>query len=164
MALIIVDGYNLTGVLYGDMEAERERLVSALSEYQRRKGHEITVVFDGWKDGGGRESVKTAGGVRVVYSALGEKADSVIKRTVTADRQWIVVTSDREIQKHAWARGSVAVGSEEFIRILERGGTGEGHYDEEDEDEEEYDHRPRKGNPRKTSRRRKALERALRKL
>ena len=50
-----------------------------------------------------------------------KKADSVIKRMISSDkRQWIVVTSDRDIADHAWRCGSVAVSSEEFQNIFER--------------------------------------------
>jgi predicted RNA-binding protein with PIN domain len=162
VASIIIDGYNAIGVQHRDVEAERRRLIGALIEYRKRKGHDITVVFDGWRGGGGSESRAREGGVEVVYSALGERADDVIKRAVKAgDRQWIVVSSDREVQSHAWGADSVPVGSEEFLRILERPA-----FDEEspEEEEDEYYEPPRKGNPRKPSKKEKARQRALSKL
>ena len=43
-----------------------------------------------------------AGGVAIIYSRLGEKADEVIKRLVAAGSEEIlVVTSDREIATFA---------------------------------------------------------------
>jgi predicted RNA-binding protein with PIN domain len=52
---VIIDGYNLLAVLrpqgganlYSD--AAREALMRVLAEYRHRKGHALTVVFDGWQ-------------------------------------------------------------------------------------------------------------------
>jgi predicted RNA-binding protein with PIN domain len=161
LSSIIVDGYNVIGVLHADMEAERRRFIESLMQYRKRKGHEITVVFDGWREGRGSEQSSVTGGVRVMYSALGEKADAVIKRMITGTgRQWIVISSDRDIQAHAWARGAVPVGAEDFLRSMEIAG-GQG---EQKADEDEYDRPQRKGNPRQPSKKEKALKKALEKL
>jgi uncharacterized protein len=138
-------------------------LIDTLIEYRKKKGHDITIVFDGWKTGEGRENKSMTGGITVVYSRIGDKADSVIKRTISSIRhEWIVVTSDRDIADHAWASGSVPVSSEDFLNAIERKnmykGIDDGEYDEED------DIYPRKGNPRKLSKKEKAVVRALSKL
>jgi predicted RNA-binding protein with PIN domain len=101
---IIVDGYNLIGIDHGDLAAERENLIRLLSGYKKVKDHDITLVFDGWKSGDRREvSVKTAG-IRIIYSRLGETADAVIKRMIQTDKkEWIVVSSDRDIASYAWS-------------------------------------------------------------
>lgn len=104
-------------------------------------------------------------------------------------KEWVVITSDREIMDHAWSCGSVPVQSDQFLEILDRNnlhnrpmtlnapalpGTpssakrGEptvGALSRElcDEDEEYYD-LPRKGNPRRLSKKEKALLRVLSKL
>ena len=57
-----------------------------LAEYRKIKRHEITVVFDGWKSGSGDESHSVTGGIKVIYSKLGEKADAVIKRIVSSEK------------------------------------------------------------------------------
>lgn len=166
MALIIIDGYNVTGVLRGDMQAARESFVTSLVAYNKRRGHDITVVFDGWKEGRGAERRIATGGIRVVYSALGERADAVMKRMVTPARKWIVVSSDREIQAHAWAAGSVPVSSDEFLDVLERQSpaAGDAPTGREEEDEEENAGRPLKGSPKKRSRKQKARDWALSRL
>jgi predicted RNA-binding protein with PIN domain len=159
MAGLIIDGYNLTGILRGDLEGERQRLIDALSEYRKKKGHDITVVFDGWKDGPGKESRSKVGGITVIYTGLGEKADSVIKKTVSkSPAPMIVVSSDREIQKHAWSQGATPIDSEVFLSALERDDSIEG-----SEDEADYQQRA-KGNPRQLSKKQKAVKRALAKL
>jgi predicted RNA-binding protein with PIN domain len=57
---LLVDGYNLVGqppewrgpAGFGRLEGARETLVSKnLAGYRQRKGHAITVVFDGWQGG-----------------------------------------------------------------------------------------------------------------
>lgn len=126
------------------------------------------VVFDGWKSGGGSESSSVVGGVRVIYSRLGERADSVIKRILSTEkREWIVVSSDREIANHAWATGSVPVASEEFLNFMEASGAGRPAADvsNHDKDEEGFETSgQRKGNPRKLSRKERAMNRAFGKL
>ncbi len=160
---IIIDGYNLIGVDHGDLSAQRENLIRSLSEYAKVKGHDVTVVFDGWKSGGQREESLVTGGIRVVYSRLGEKADAVIKRIVcTGRKEWIVITSDREIVLRAWTCGSVPVSSGKFRYLLEHpGNIAGGEFEPLDEDGETI---PRKGRARTPSKREKALQRVMKKL
>jgi predicted RNA-binding protein with PIN domain len=158
---LIIDGYNLIGVYHSNLEKQREMLINALIEYRKGKGHDITVVFDGWKTGEAQESQAMTGGIKIIYSRVGEKADMVMKRIISLERrEWIVVTSDRDIAQHAWASGSIPVPSEDFLRAIERKASpfsGE-------EDDEEYGEPERKGNPWKLSKKEKALKRALSKL
>lgn len=127
------------------------------------------VVFDGWKGGTGVEHSSVRGGVKVIYSRLGEKADSVIKRILSSERrEWIVVSSDREIAGHAWATGSVPIGSEKFLPFLEAAASGvrgdsDVSFSEEEEYEEETDG-SRRGSARQLSKKEKAMKRALGKL
>lgn len=136
-----------------------------LIEYRKRKGHHIVVVFDGWKAGGGMESSSVRGGVRIIYSRLGEKADSVIQRVMSTERRdWIVVSSDREIASHAWSLGSTPLPSEKFLPFLRsRGQDGREKDWAEGEDDEEKN-APRTGNPNKLSKRERAVRRAMGKL
>ncbi len=147
------------------MSAEREKLIRLISEYHKVKGHDITVVFDGWKSGGSREETLKTGGVAVIYSRLGENADHVIKRIISRDkREWIVVTSDRDIAGFAWANGCIAVPSERFSAVIvEKRQSVRGEYEPLYEDEGRGLRRG-KGNPRTLSKKEKALMRALRKL
>src|SRR3989454_12647086 len=80
---LIIDGYNLLGVrggLRGDVEAKREALIRDLAGYRQRKGHPVTVVFDGWRSGHPVERAEWREGLEVVYSKQGEQADAVVKR------------------------------------------------------------------------------------
>lgn len=127
------------------------------------------MVFDGWKGGTGIESSSVKGGVKVIYSRLGEKADSVIKRILSSERrEWIVVSSDREIAGHAWATGSIPIGSEKFLSFLqaerEEALTSPGGPSLEKEEDEEEIAGSRKGRARQLSKKEKAVKRALGKL
>lgn len=72
-----------------------------------------------------------------------------------------MVTSDRDIANHAWALGSIPVSAEDFLMAIEKGIP---LYLEEKEDDEEYIEPQRKGNPRRLSKKEKALRKALSKL
>lgn len=165
---IIIDGYNLIGIHHTDLNSERNSLIGRLAEYGKLKGHDITVVFDGWKSGSHKDETAVVAGVRVIYSRLGDKADLVIKRTISSIRkEWIVITSDREIMAHAWAEGSVPVPSEVFESFLLRSGS---HMAGDFEPLPDEDDGPVagkghvKGNARRLSRKDKALQRVLKKL
>ena len=125
---IIVDGYNLirqSDVLRGyerqSLEAGRKALIRSLAQYKRVRGHRITVVFDGWEGGSPLEERDLAGGVAIIYSRLGEKADEVIKRLVgVGSEEILVVTSDREIAAYANRRGKSSIDSPGFAARLDR--------------------------------------------
>jgi predicted RNA-binding protein with PIN domain len=161
---IIIDGYNLIGIQHKDLENQRNKLIESLIEYHKKKGHDITVVFDGWKTGGARENQSVIGGIKVIYSRMGEKADSVIKRIISSERRgWIVVTSDRDIAARAWASGSVPISSEDFMNAIAKIQTErENMYEEEYV--EEYVQTSRKGSPRMLSKKEKAIRNILHKL
>ena len=161
---IIIDGYNLIGIYHKDLEKQRNQLIESLIEYHKRKGHEIIVVFDGWKTGGAQENHSVIGGIKVIYSRMGEKADSVIKRIISSERRgWIVVTSDRDIAARAWASGSVPISSEDFMNAIAKIQTEKENMYEE-EYVEEYVQTSRKGSPRMLSKKEKAIRNILHKL
>ena len=137
-------------------------LIDSLIGYRKRTGHTITVVFDGWKTGQGQESRSVLGGVKLVYSRLAEKADDVIKRIISSERkEYIVVSSDRAIADYAWSSGCIPVPSHEFMDALERD---RHHSAGKEEYDDEYPEQRRKGNPRRLSKKEKALRKATDKL
>ncbi|MGB9710820.1 MAG: NYN domain-containing protein [Thermodesulfovibrio sp.] len=119
MSKILIDGYNLIGIFHRDLKKARDELIQALIQYRNKKGHDITVVFDGYKEGPGKETVEYRAGVRIIYSGANEKADDIIKRILSTEKfSWIVITSDKEIEKAAWKENCVAVDSSVFFDIL----------------------------------------------
>ncbi len=106
----------------------------------------------------------------MVYSGIGEKADEVIKRTIGMKKKnWIVITSDREIVNRAWLSDCIPVKSELFevkmLMALDQRDHITPYEDLEDDDTAGTNLTgTRKGNPRRLSRREKAVRNALEKL
>lgn len=167
MALhIVIDGYNLIGSekgLVGKLEGKRNELIQRLQSYQERKGYDITVVFDGWRSGGAYEAEERAGGIRIIFSQQGEKADSVIQRLAgEMSSGCIVVTSDREVRRAVEASGAVAIYAGEFnakLKMIDRD-----MFDEQGEEPESVGGRGKKGNPRRPSKIERKRRERLRKL
>jgi uncharacterized protein len=125
---ILIDGYNL--IRQSDtirrferqsLEAGRNALITFLAGYRQKKGHKITVVFDGWESGPAQEERDYSSGINILYSRRGEKADEVIKRIIAhTDEEILVVSSDREISSYAARRGKTAISSPEFETIIKK--------------------------------------------
>ncbi|MGH7773537.1 MAG: NYN domain-containing protein [Candidatus Binatia bacterium] len=163
---IIVDGYNLIGSekgLKGNLESKRNLLIQQLRQYQERKGLPVTVVFDGWHSGWVHEVEERSGGITVIFSRQGEKADAVIQRLAREmSSGCVVVTSDREVRSAAERSGAVAIYAGEFnakLRNLDREIS-----IEEDEGLEELRDEAKRGNPRRLSKRERKRRERLKKL
>jgi len=126
--LILIDGYNLirqSDILRRyerqSLEEGRRALIAKLIEYEKRRGHKITVVFDGWKNGSADEGRDRAGKINIIYSRHGEKADDVIKRIAAHTAEdTVVVSSDREIASYITKCGRTALTSLEFEVIMNK--------------------------------------------
>jgi uncharacterized protein len=161
---IIIDGYNLVGCdagLTGNLEHKRNWLVQELAAYHRVKGHDITVVFDGWRSGSVNQVEQKRDGVAIVYSRLGEKADDVIIGLARKGGSGcVVVTSDREVRNAVERFGAVALYAGQFSGML--------HNQAEpfDAAQAEDHHREarKKGNPRRLSKKERKRRKKLDKL
>ena len=126
--LIIIDGYNLIRQSLSlkryeqkSLEAGRKALISRLVEYEKKKNHNITVVFDGGKSDWIDEGRDKEGKINIIYSRYGEKADDVIKRIAAqAAGDVVVVSSDREISSYATQLGKTPLTSPEFETIINK--------------------------------------------
>lgn len=124
---LIIDGYNLLaaversgGNANRQSETAREALLRDLAAYRQRKGHALTVVFDGWQQGQPIEGREHRAGVQVIYSRRGERADQVIQRLARDyGSDCAVVSSDHEIVNHATAHGAFVMSAREFAGKLE---------------------------------------------
>lgn len=165
MAHILIDGYNLIGIAHTNLEKARRDIIEKLSLYSKLRGHDITIVFDGWKSGQATATKLQIGNVKIIYSRLGEKADFAIKNILSEKQQknWIVVSSDREIADFADRRDFVSLKSDEFERRLYSGFHSAENEKTEDSDEDEVTVR-QKGNPRRLSKKMIKKLRALEKL
>ena len=175
---IIIDGYNLIRQSAAlrryerfSLEEGRKALIRFTALYKRRKGHKMTVVFDGWEGGPAEEERDRQEGIDIVYSRRGEKADDVIKRMVQhRGEECVVVTSDRDIADFVSRRGGTAVSSQDFEALIDKvkdrmsdtqSRSDEG-YDKDEDDVREGV--KRKGPSRRLSRKKKAAIVKLRKL
>jgi predicted RNA-binding protein with PIN domain len=169
----MVDGYNvirrdpaLASQEAVSLEAGRAALCRLLAATARASGERFTVVFDG----AGRGGTGTGGGaVSVVFSSARETADRVLARLAVSGGA--VVSNDREVRRAAERAGAIAVTTDQFLARLESlagPGSSAAPGDEatppyKDDETDEPAH-PRKGNPRRLPRKRRAASRALGRL
>jgi len=124
---LIIDGYNLIRQSpqlrkhdQEDLEKGRKMLLKKLLAYKRIKQHVITVVFDGWMEGHFSEGHERTGGIEVIFSRRGEKADEVIKRLASQQKgKALIVTSDRDLESSCARQGCEVISSPEFEAKME---------------------------------------------
>ncbi len=170
---IIIDGYNLINswkILQEKFrkvpDEARSFLIEILSHYKNLKHHAVKVIFDAYNSYSLIPSKFSAKGIKVIFTSMGETADSYIKNIVkNHGDKYIVVTSDNEIKNFAIANGAVAVNSEDFIEKLEiafymdfKG------VDIEDESYKRKIDTKKKGNPRKLPKKKRKQIKKLNKL
>jgi predicted RNA-binding protein with PIN domain len=180
--LVIIDGYNLIrqsqfrALERISLEEGRKALIRNLVAYRKSRGHSVTVVFDGWSGGFPHEERDREGGVEIIFSRIGEKADEVIKRLAAQSGEEItVVTSDREIATYASRRGKNVVASATFEALLEAASQTDEEpelsplsdrcHEQKMDDNEEIDGKTKKKGPaRRLSKQKRIALAALRKL
>ena len=168
---VIIDGYNLLALTARPgtgphSELARESFLRQLAGYRHRKGHALTVVFDGWQRGQPIEGREHRAGVQVIYSKRGERADQVIERLAQEyGKECAVVTSDHEVIRAAQAQGALIMKAPEFAQKLQAESASERQVPHKElaVDEDALPRRgpEKKGNPRKLP---KAVRRRSRQL
>jgi predicted RNA-binding protein with PIN domain len=177
---VLIDGYNLIAELWGmgrgspTLERQRADLLALLGDYRRVRPNPLHVVFDGWRAGeptGGRERVA---GVDVTFSPKGVTADEVIRDLVReGGAAYLVVSSDAQVRRWATAAGADVADAATFAARLRAAPApaaepGEGGpldvAETGDEDAAWSGHTVKKGNPRRRSKRQRALDRKLGRL
>jgi len=157
----LVDGYNVIRCDPGlaahegeSLEAGRDALCRLLAAAARSSGDQFTVVFDGARGGG----VTFAGrGVRILFSRAPERADHVLARLAGAGVA--VVSNDREVRQAVDRAGAIAITADKFLgRILAAPNPHKG------EEEDDVLPGPKRGNPRRLSKKARAAERALKRI
>ncbi len=125
---IIIDGYNFLWqeALFRDkaivgFDKGREALLQWLVSQRILAGFDVTVVFDAHKTGSPRATEENFQGIHVVYTAGGQTADDLIRGLASQYAAGaIIVSSDREVSRHAEKKGCGVLGSREFQMVLER--------------------------------------------
>lgn len=170
---IVIDGYNLirqsrqfSDLDRQDLQSGREALVDALAAYKKIKSYAITVVFDGAAASTMMPRRDFQKGIKLCYSALGESADTVIKRMAAREKEkMLVVTSDNDIARYAESMGAAVIGSLEFedrlmlAQYMDLKGT-----DGLGEDEGWQPTTKKKGPARRLSKRQRKIKKKLSKL
>jgi predicted RNA-binding protein with PIN domain len=118
----LIDGHNLipkVGLRLDSPDDELE-LVAILQDFARLKRQQVEVYFDGAPIG--QSGTRRFGTIRAHFVRLGQTADNAIRarliRMEKDAKNWIVVSSDREVQGAARAAQSQFISSEEFVKIL----------------------------------------------
>jgi predicted RNA-binding protein with PIN domain len=118
----LIDGHNLipkVGLRLDSPDDELE-LVAILQDFARLKRQQVEVYFDGAPIG--QAGTRRLGTIRAHFVQLGRTADEAIRarliRMEKDARNWIVVSSDREVQSAARIFHAQFVSSEEFVKSL----------------------------------------------
>ncbi len=125
MDVLLVDGYNVIGawtelkkLKATDFNASRERLISALAEYQAFKGWRVILVFDAHLSPGIEKKSKELR-IEVIYTREKETADERIEKLVSQYKNVktnvYVATSDLTEQWTVFSQGALRISSRELI-------------------------------------------------
>jgi predicted RNA-binding protein with PIN domain len=118
----LVDGHNLIPKvgLRLDSPDDELQLVAILQDFARIKRQQVEVYFDGAPLG--QSGTRRLGMIRAHFVRLGQTADNAIRarlvRMEKEARNWVVVSSDREVQGAARANHARFISSEEFVKMV----------------------------------------------
>ena len=119
----LIDGHNLipkVGLRLDSPDDEME-LVEILREFARLKRQQVEVYVDGAPIG--QAGTRSLGTVRAHFVQLGQTADSAMRaRLIKMDKNaknYIVVSSDREVQSAARVGHAQFISSEVFVKLIE---------------------------------------------
>lgn len=120
----LIDGHNLIpklGLRLDSPDDEME-LVAILQEFARLSRHAAEVYFDGAPSGQAR--TEKFGAVTAHFVRLGATADSAIKSRLQKmgreARNWVVVSSDHQVQDAARAVHASVTSSDKFASLLRK--------------------------------------------
>ena len=116
----LIDGHNLIpklGLRLDNPDDEME-LVRILQDFARVKRQPVEVYFDGAPPG--QAGMRKIGTVKAHFVRSGHTADAAIRTRLAgmakAAKNWVVVSSDREVQGAARAHQSKPLSSEDFVK------------------------------------------------
>ncbi len=123
MQQLLIDGHNLIaqtpGLSLADLDDE-QKLIVLLRKYAARRSAKIIVVFDSGMPGG-RSNELSGGGVTAIFAGSHTIADRVLMeriRELKKPGEWVVVSSDREVQVAAVRRHLIVWSSPDFVKRL----------------------------------------------
>ena len=124
MQRLLIDGHNLIGQTPGlslSDPNDEQKLIVLLRQYAARKSARIVVVFDSGNPGGKSKEL-SGGNVTAIFAGLHTIADRILMERIRELKQpgdWVVVSSDREVQQAAQQRKMNVWNSAEFARKME---------------------------------------------
>ena len=120
----LIDGHNLIpklGLRLDSPDDEME-LAAILQEFARLERKQVEVYFDGAP--AGHSGTRSLGTVKAHFIPLSHTADQAIRMRLKKMRKdaknWIVVSSDRQVQADERGAGTQAVSSDEFVVMLKQ--------------------------------------------
>lgn len=120
----LIDGHNLIpklGLRLDSTDDEME-LVAILQEFHRTSRKEVEVYFDGAPTP--HAGTRKLGAVTAHFVRLGKTADNAIRQRLKtmgkSAKNWIVVSSDRQVQAEARAVHAEVISSESFAALLKQ--------------------------------------------
>lgn len=120
-ARLLVDGYNVSQLGFGDLSLadQRNRLLQKLVRLVRKYDGSATIVFDGSEVPPGTRR-RPRGPVDVEYSSPDETADDhlVARLGSLPPEPVIVVTNDKELQERARAARATIATSDQLLALL----------------------------------------------
>ncbi|HNF94512.1 MAG TPA: NYN domain-containing protein [Anaerolineales bacterium] len=118
----IIDGHNLIpklGLRLDEPDDEME-LVRLLQDFARIRRQQIDVYFDGAP--AGQAGMRKFGSIKAHFVRQGQTADSAIRRRLEemgkAAKNWVIVSSDHEVQSAARVHMAQSIRSEEFVKQI----------------------------------------------
>jgi uncharacterized protein len=123
MQKLLIDGHNLIGQTPGLSLADpndEQKLIVVLRRYAARKNARIVVVFDSGNPGGKSKEL-SGGNVTAIFAGSHTIADRVLMeriRELKNSGDWIVISSDREVQQAAQQRKMNVWSSADFAKKI----------------------------------------------
>ncbi len=125
MQQLLIDGHNLIAQMPDlslDDPDDEQKMVVVLRKYAAWRRAKVVVVFDSGIPGG-RSNELSGGGVTAIFAGSHTIADRVLMeriRELKKPGEWVVVSSDREVQQAAARRHLIVWSSQDFIKRLAR--------------------------------------------
>jgi predicted RNA-binding protein with PIN domain len=123
MQKLLIDGHNLIaqtpGLSLADPDDE-QKLVALLRTYAQRKRAKVIVVFDSGLPGG-KSNELTGGGVTAIFAGAHTIADRILIERIhdlKKPGEWMLVSSDHEIQAAARQRKVLVRSSDKFAATM----------------------------------------------
>lgn len=118
----LIDGHNLIpklGLHLDDPEDELE-LTRLLQDFARVKRQQVEVYFDGAP--AGQAGLRKFGTIKAHFVRKSSTADAAIRKRLEdmggSAKNWVIVSSDHEVQRSAKVNQAQFIRSEEFVKQL----------------------------------------------